>query len=127
MSTLSLFTKTSFGQDRVTVGVSTMNPLRLKLIYRTIDKDRSTGRVVAVWPGSSIHFMEMIASPRWEDYEIRYQHVGQAMGALVGNPFILTCSSSLILSCLWATESRSVKHGARTSLTVGTDFLLRVN
>lgn len=80
MSTLSLFTKTSFGQDRVTVGVSMMNPLRLKLIYRTIDKDRSTGRVVAVWPGSSIHFMEMIASPRWEDYEIHYQHVGQAMG-----------------------------------------------
>ncbi|EMT71967.1 Putative sterigmatocystin biosynthesis monooxygenase stcW [Fusarium odoratissimum] len=35
-------------------------------------KDRKSGRVVAVWPGSSIHFMEMIANPRWEDFEIKY-------------------------------------------------------
>ncbi|KAG4281911.1 hypothetical protein FPRO06_10815 [Fusarium proliferatum] len=35
-------------------------------------KDRKSGRVVAVWPGSSIHFMEMIASPRWEDFDIKY-------------------------------------------------------
>ncbi|KAJ4262903.1 hypothetical protein NW762_006516 [Fusarium torreyae] len=35
-------------------------------------KDRQSGRVVAVWPGSSIHFMEMIANPRWEDFNIDY-------------------------------------------------------
>ncbi|KAH6677855.1 hypothetical protein F5X68DRAFT_245606 [Plectosphaerella plurivora] len=35
-------------------------------------KDRETGRITAVWPGSSIHFMEMIETPRWEDYEMSY-------------------------------------------------------
>ncbi|KAF5561450.1 sterigmatocystin biosynthesis monooxygenase stcW [Fusarium phyllophilum] len=35
-------------------------------------KDRKSGRVVAVWPGSSIHFMEMIENPRWEDFDIKY-------------------------------------------------------
>ncbi|OAL44655.1 FAD/NAD(P)-binding domain-containing protein [Pyrenochaeta sp. DS3sAY3a] len=35
-------------------------------------KDRATGRVTAVWPGSSIHYMEMIETPRWEDYQITY-------------------------------------------------------
>ncbi|CEL09176.1 hypothetical protein ASPCAL12316 [Aspergillus calidoustus] len=35
-------------------------------------KDRSTGKVTAVWPGSSIHYMESIESPRWEDFEIEY-------------------------------------------------------
>ncbi|KAF4999873.1 hypothetical protein FDECE_11372 [Fusarium decemcellulare] len=37
-------------------------------------KDRQTGRVIAVWPGSSIHFMEMIENPRWEDFDIDYLH-----------------------------------------------------
>ncbi|KAF7554068.1 hypothetical protein G7Z17_g3173 [Cylindrodendrum hubeiense] len=38
------------------------------------DRDRLTGRVTAVWPGSSIHFMEMVETPRWEDFEIQYVH-----------------------------------------------------
>jgi hypothetical protein len=25
-----------------------------------------------VWPGSSLHYCEMIKTPRWEDYEIKY-------------------------------------------------------
>ncbi|KAM5353392.1 hypothetical protein ACJ41O_000042 [Fusarium nematophilum] len=37
-------------------------------------KDRKTGRVIAVWPGSSIHFMEMIENPRWEDFNIEYRN-----------------------------------------------------
>ncbi|KAH8589597.1 hypothetical protein B0O99DRAFT_636547 [Bisporella sp. PMI_857] len=37
-------------------------------------KDDMTGAVTAVWPGSSIHFMDVVASPRWEDYEIEYIH-----------------------------------------------------
>ncbi|KAK7219476.1 hypothetical protein V2G26_007479 [Clonostachys chloroleuca] len=37
-------------------------------------KDRLTGRVTAVWPGSSIHFMEMLQTPRWEDYELQYMN-----------------------------------------------------
>ncbi|KAF5684530.1 sterigmatocystin biosynthesis monooxygenase stcW [Fusarium circinatum] len=36
------------------------------------NKDRKSGRVVAVWLGSSIHFMEMIANLRWEDFDIKY-------------------------------------------------------
>ncbi|KAK1765315.1 hypothetical protein QBC33DRAFT_455591 [Phialemonium atrogriseum] len=37
-------------------------------------KDKASGRVTAVWPGSSIHYMEMTRSPRWEDYDIEYVH-----------------------------------------------------
>lgn len=37
-----------------------------------IDKDRTTGKITAVWPGSSNHFMELIESPRYEDFEIQY-------------------------------------------------------
>lgn len=35
-------------------------------------KNNETGRVNAVWPGSSLHYMEAIQTPRWEDYEIEY-------------------------------------------------------
>lgn len=35
-------------------------------------KNNETGRVNAVWPGSSLHYCEMIKTPRWEDYEIEY-------------------------------------------------------
>ncbi len=35
-------------------------------------KNNETGRVNAVWPGSSLHYMEAIKTPRWEDYEIQY-------------------------------------------------------
>ncbi|KAH8684375.1 hypothetical protein BGZ60DRAFT_397427 [Tricladium varicosporioides] len=37
-------------------------------------KDNSTGAVTGVWPGSSIHFMDVVATPRWEDYEIEYMN-----------------------------------------------------
>jgi len=35
-------------------------------------KNNETGRVNAVWPGSSLHYMEAIKTPRYEDYEIEY-------------------------------------------------------
>jgi hypothetical protein len=38
----------------------------------SIDKDRMSGKVTAVWPGSSIHYMELVEQPRWEDFEIEY-------------------------------------------------------
>lgn len=28
----------------------------------------------AVWPGSSLQYVEVIQSPRYEDFEIEYQH-----------------------------------------------------
>lgn len=36
-------------------------------------KHPKTGRVNAIWPGSSLHFCEMIQTPRYEDYNIKYQ------------------------------------------------------
>ncbi|KAF2088438.1 FAD/NAD(P)-binding domain-containing protein [Saccharata proteae CBS 121410] len=37
-------------------------------------KNNDTGRVNAVWPGSSLHYIRVIEDPRWEDYEIEYRH-----------------------------------------------------
>ncbi|KAF2008868.1 FAD/NAD(P)-binding domain-containing protein [Aaosphaeria arxii CBS 175.79] len=46
-------------------------------------KDSQSGRVTAVWPGSSIHYMEMIDTPRWEDFDIDY--VNENPFAFMGN------------------------------------------
>lgn len=35
-------------------------------------KDNETGRVNAIWPGSSLHYIEAIRVPRYEDFEITY-------------------------------------------------------
>ena len=35
-------------------------------------KNNDTGRVNAVWPGSSLHYIEAIKTPRYEDFEIEY-------------------------------------------------------
>ena len=37
-------------------------------------KNNETGRVNAVWPGSSLHYIQTIRQPRYEDYEITYQN-----------------------------------------------------
>ncbi|PSN74052.1 FAD/NAD(P)-binding domain-containing protein [Corynespora cassiicola Philippines] len=37
-------------------------------------RNNETGRVNAVWPGSSLQYMDVISSPRYEDFEITYQH-----------------------------------------------------
>lgn len=31
-----------------------------------------TGKVTALWPGSTVHYLEAIAEPRYEDWEIKY-------------------------------------------------------
>ncbi|KAG5205829.1 Sterigmatocystin biosynthesis monooxygenase StcW [Trichophyton interdigitale] len=36
-------------------------------------KDYKTGRVNAIWPGSSEHFIELMKQPRFEDYTITYR------------------------------------------------------
>lgn len=36
-------------------------------------KNNETGRVNAVWPGSSLHYCEMVEVPRYEDYNIKYE------------------------------------------------------
>ncbi|KAI9372983.1 putative sterigmatocystin biosynthesis monooxygenase stcW [Aspergillus egyptiacus] len=35
-------------------------------------KNNETGRVNAIWPGSSLHYQEVIERPRYEDFEISY-------------------------------------------------------
>ncbi len=48
-------------------------------------KNNETGRVNAVWPGSSLHYIETIRKPRWEDYEIEYLGPGKKnMWAFLG-------------------------------------------
>ena len=37
-------------------------------------KNNNTGRVNAVWPGSSNQFIEVVETPRYEDFHIEYQH-----------------------------------------------------
>lgn len=40
-------------------------------------KNNETGRVNAVWPGSSLHYTEVIQTPRYEDFEIEYLGPGK--------------------------------------------------
>lgn len=40
----------------------------------------------AVWPGSRLHFLDMLKSPRWEDYDIEYRDE-KNMFAFLGNGF----------------------------------------
>ncbi|KAL4865147.1 hypothetical protein BDV12DRAFT_211218 [Aspergillus spectabilis] len=35
-------------------------------------KNNETGRVNAIWPGSSLHYQQVIERPRYEDFEISY-------------------------------------------------------
>lgn len=37
-------------------------------------KDSETGKVFAIWPGSSLHFMQTLKNPRYEDYDITYHN-----------------------------------------------------
>ncbi|KLU81143.1 hypothetical protein MAPG_00238 [Magnaporthiopsis poae ATCC 64411] len=35
-------------------------------------KNNETGRVNAIWPGSSLHYQQVVETPRYEDFEIEY-------------------------------------------------------
>lgn len=35
-------------------------------------KNKGTGEVVGLWPGSTLHCIESLRSPRWEDYDYTY-------------------------------------------------------
>lgn len=37
-------------------------------------KNNDTGRINSIWPGSSNHYIEVVATPRYEDFEIEYLH-----------------------------------------------------
>ncbi|KAF2790345.1 FAD/NAD(P)-binding domain-containing protein [Melanomma pulvis-pyrius CBS 109.77] len=52
-------------------------------------KNNETGRVNAVYPGSSLQYIDVIESPRYEDFEIQYMHKNPwahlGMGASLSN------------------------------------------
>lgn len=48
-------------------------------------KNNETGRVNAVFPGSSLHYMKLLGVPRYEDFEI--QRFGKNMWAFLGLGF----------------------------------------
>lgn len=41
------------------------------IVYR-YKLGKQNGRVFGPWPGSSIHFVEAMDTPRWEDYDYEY-------------------------------------------------------
>ncbi|KAJ9144525.1 flavin-binding monooxygenase-like protein [Pleurostoma richardsiae] len=48
-------------------------------------KDKN-GRINAIWPGSGLHFQEVVSEPRWEDYNITYKNQHN-MWAFLGRGF----------------------------------------
>lgn len=53
-------------------------------------KNKKTGEVVGLWPGSTQHQIECMRSPRWEDFEYTYRKDGGGFGdsnqlAFLGN------------------------------------------
>lgn len=52
-------------------------------------RSRATGRVTALWPGSVPHYMEALAEPRYDDYEVAYR-AGANRFAYLGNGFSQT-------------------------------------
>ncbi|KAL2862443.1 flavin-containing monooxygenase [Aspergillus lucknowensis] len=50
-------------------------------------KNKKTGRVDSVWPGSALHYMEAIKEPRFEDFEIQY-HSHKNRYAYLGLGFV---------------------------------------
>ena len=50
-------------------------------------KNHTSGKIVALWPGSTMHFVESIAEPRYEDWNFRY--TGNRF-AFLGNGFSQT-------------------------------------
>ncbi|KIW22105.1 uncharacterized protein PV07_12521 [Cladophialophora immunda] len=44
-------------------------------------KDPKTGRINALWPGASLHYMATVQNPRWEDYEIIHKDSIEGVGA----------------------------------------------
>jgi hypothetical protein len=78
-----------------------------------IDKDRTTGKITAVWPGSSNHFMELIESPRYEDFEIQYINVKPPDRLHLDELISLTFRRPTP-SGSWAMASRSERRKSKT-------------
>jgi hypothetical protein len=62
--------------------------------------DNETGRVNAIFPGSSLHYCQLIEEPRYEDYNIKYLNKH--------NPYVLP--SGLLVKTLVTANKFSVGH-----------------
>lgn len=63
------------GQEHVIVGVwidRSLDTLNILLTYYIRFLVKTNGKVTALWPGSSLHYIQTLAEDRWEDYEWRY-------------------------------------------------------
>lgn len=68
-------------------------------------KNNETGRVNAVWPGSSMHYQQVIEKPRYEDFNITYHtknpwaHLG--LGKRLGDRSLLRPKAYANLCTVW--------------------------
>lgn len=44
----------------------------------------ASGKILALWPGSTLHYLEALQEPRWEDWEFRHG-AGENRFAFLGN------------------------------------------
>lgn len=49
------------------------NPLKFMAAYEVFQVKQGDGRVNALWPGSSLHYIQTLAEDRWEDYSWQYR------------------------------------------------------
>jgi hypothetical protein len=62
--------RTWYGLGHVEVGVSHPPlPLSSQPAHHLPDKQGTNGKVTGLWPGSSLHYIQVLAEDRWEDYE----------------------------------------------------------
>lgn len=67
---------TRCGQEDADLGTKVSDLVNLGSKSFSTDSlvDNETGRVNAVYPGSSLHYIQLIEQPRYEDYNITYQN-----------------------------------------------------
>jgi hypothetical protein len=44
----------------------------LTLAFDRYNNGKVDGKVWGPWPGSALHFIQLLRQPRWEDYDIEY-------------------------------------------------------
>nr|KMM71314.1 monooxygenase [Coccidioides posadasii RMSCC 3488] len=85
-------------------------------------KNNETGRVNAVWPGSSLHYIELIKEPRFEDYSITYQNkknmwsflgLGKVPANVIPNSDHSPYLSVEAIDPVWLDEIQGRRHGGK--------------
>ncbi|KAH8811635.1 flavin-binding monooxygenase-like protein [Xylogone sp. PMI_703] len=66
-------------------------------------RNNETGRVNAVYPGSSLHYYKLVENPRYEDYNFKYQNK-KNMWAFLGRGFTVENFMEDADHCPWLSE-----------------------